>query len=73
VGEGDETRFHDLAHAAGWQAGYGLFSVSESMADTVRAYIAKQEAHHAKVTFQDEYRRFLRAHRLDWDESHVWG
>lgn len=60
------TQFH-------WQAGYGLFSVSESMADKVRAYFAKQEAHHAKVTFQDEYRRFLRAHRLDWDESHVWG
>ena len=56
-----------------WQAGYGLFSVSESKAGAVRVYITQQEAHHAKMGFQDEYRRFLRAHRLEWDENHVWG
>ena len=59
------TKFH-------WQSGYGVFSVSESKSDEVRAYIAKQEAHHAKVTFQDEYRRFLQAHRIEWDERYVW-
>jgi REP element-mobilizing transposase RayT len=36
-----------------WQSGYGVFSVSESKTNEVRACIANQEAHHAKVTFQD--------------------
>lgn len=51
-----------------WQSGYGVFSVSESKTDDVRADITNQEEHHAKHTFQDEYRRFLEAHRLEWDE-----
>lgn len=55
-----------------WKSGYGVFSVSESKTDDVRAYIANQPAHHAKHTFQDEYRRFLQAHRLEWDECYVW-
>ena len=38
----------------------------------VRAYIANQPAHHAKHTFQDEYRRLLEAHRLEWDERYLW-
>jgi REP element-mobilizing transposase RayT len=55
-----------------WQSGYGVFSVSESKTDDVRAYIANQEEHHAKHTFQDEYRRFLQAHHIEWDERYVW-
>jgi REP element-mobilizing transposase RayT len=55
-----------------WQAGYGTFSVSESKAEEVRAYIAKQDEHHRKITFQDEYRRFLKAHGIEWDERYVW-
>ena len=55
-----------------WQSGYGIFSVSESKTDDVRTYIANQEEHHAKHTFQDEYRRFLQAHRIVWDEKYVW-
>ncbi len=55
-----------------WQSGYGVFSVSESKTDEVRAYIANQEVHHAKVTFQDEYRRFLKVHRIEWDEKYIW-
>ena len=55
-----------------WQSGYGVFSVSESKSDEARHYIAKQEEHHAKITFQDEYRRFLKAHGIEWDEKYVW-
>ena len=54
-----------------WQSGYGIFSVSESKTDDVRAYIANQEERHAKHTFQDEYCRFLQAHRIEWDERYV--
>jgi REP element-mobilizing transposase RayT len=55
-----------------WQAGYGAFSVSVSNLDSVRAYIAKQEEHHAKVSFQDEFRQFLEKHGLDYEERFVW-
>ena len=55
-----------------WQAGYGAFSVSESNVETVKAYIQNQEEHHRKVTFQDEYRKFLEKHQVEWDERYVW-
>ena len=43
-----------------WQDGYGAFSVSASLRDTVREYIASQEEHHRKKSFQDEYVELLR-------------
>ena len=55
-----------------WQAGYGAFSVSKSNAQTVRDYIAKQQEHHRRTTFQDEYRLFLERHRVAFDERYVW-
>ena len=55
-----------------WQAGYGAFSVSQSNVDRVREYIANQESHHRRRTFQDEFREFLRRHALEWDERYVW-
>lgn len=55
-----------------WQSGYGVFSVSQSDADTVVAYIRNQEHHHRKMTFQDEYRRLLEKYRVTFDEKYVW-
>ena len=55
-----------------WQAGYGIFSVSQSNLDQVRAYVADQEQHHHKMTFQDELRALLRKHDMEWDERYVW-
>jgi putative transposase len=55
-----------------WQAGYGAFSVSESNAHMVRDYIAKQQDHHRRATFQDEYRLLLERHRIAFDERYVW-
>ena len=55
-----------------WQTGYGVFSVSTSNLESVQDYIAKQEEHHRKVTFQDEYRTFLKRHNITWDENYVW-
>ena len=42
-----------------WQEEYFAVSVSESMIDIVRNYIKKQEEHHSKKTFQDEYDEFF--------------
>lgn len=55
-----------------WQNGYGAFSVSFSKITEVREYISDQMNHHKKISFQEEYRLFLRKHSLDFDEAHVW-
>jgi putative transposase len=55
-----------------WQAGYGVFSVSQSAVEEVRAYIRNQREHHQRVSFQDEFRAFLRKHGVEFDERYVW-
>jgi putative transposase len=55
-----------------WQGGYAAFSVSQSRLDAVITYIENQEEHHKRVTFQDEYRAFLEAHAVDYDERYIW-
>jgi hypothetical protein len=42
-----------------WQDEYFAVSVSESQLNRVRNYIKKQEEHHKKKTFQDEYDEFI--------------
>lgn len=42
-----------------WQDEYFAVSVSESMIDRVRNYIKNQEQHHAKQSFQEEYKEFI--------------
>ena len=59
-------------HGFAWQAGYGVFSVSESNIPQVREYIEKQEKHHKKMTFQDEYRELCNRHGIAIDERYVW-
>jgi REP element-mobilizing transposase RayT len=56
-----------------WQTGYGAFTVSHSAVDAVKAYIERQEDHHQRTTFQNEFRLFLRKHGLEPDEEHMWG
>jgi REP element-mobilizing transposase RayT len=55
-----------------WQGGYADFSVSQSNLDQVKEYIAHQEEHHRKMTFQDELRALLRKHEIEFDERYVW-
>ncbi len=55
-----------------WQPGCGAFSVSKSNVPELLNYIAKQEAHHHRSTFKEEYIDFLRKHDIDYDEGYVW-
>ena len=55
-----------------WQAGYADFSVSQSNLEEVKRYIADQETHHRKMSFQDELRALFRKHEQEWDERYVW-
>ena len=44
---------------------YGAFSVSESEVGKVERYIRTQEKHHRKMTFKEEYERFMKLHNLE--------
>lgn len=55
-----------------WQNGYGVFSVSPSNLDAVRNYVAMQQEHHSRYTFQDELRTLLKKHDIKYNELHVW-
>ena len=44
----------------GWQDEYFAVSVSEANTASVRRYIAKQEEHHKKKSFDEEFRGFMK-------------
>jgi hypothetical protein len=54
-----------------WQNGYGAFSVSQSKVASVKKYIAEQEKHHRRMTFEEEFRSLLRKHEMEYDERYV--
>ena len=58
-------------HGFAWQNGYGAFSVSESNAEALSAYITDQAEHHRKYSFQEEVRELLKRHRITFDERYV--
>ena len=55
----------------GWQTGYSSFSVSQSSIDDVTQYIAKQEEHHRKLSFDNEFRTLLEKHQIEYDPKYV--
>jgi putative transposase len=74
---GVETNSSRWAHRNGrprfgWQAGYGVFSVSESNVPAVTKYIASQEEHHKKRSFQEEFVAFLKKNNVAYDERYIW-
>ena len=50
-----------------WQKGYGAFSYSKSLRDTVIHYINNQEEHHRVKTFREELEALFRAFEIDID------
>jgi REP element-mobilizing transposase RayT len=55
-----------------WQTGYGAFSVSESNVAAVTKYIASQEEHHKKHSFQEELLAFLKKNNVAYDVKYLW-
>lgn len=55
-----------------WQDGYGAFTVSASQIEAVKKYIANQEEHHCKKTFQEEYLDFLKQSGVEYEEKYLW-
>ena len=56
-----------------WQEGYGSFSVSYSAVEIVKKYIQNQQQHHADMSFDEEYLKFLKLHDVLYDERFVLG
>jgi putative transposase len=52
-----------------WGRGYGAFSVSQSDVEKVAQYIARQEEHHRKKTFREEYELFVKKYGLEWHDD----
>ncbi len=55
-----------------WQEGYGAFSYAKSQVNDVIRYIQNQEIHHRKETFINEYKKFLTAFEIEWDEKYIF-
>ncbi|MBE3133584.1 MAG: IS200/IS605 family transposase [Acidobacteria bacterium] len=62
----------DLAGFA-WQDGYAAFSVSMSVLPRVKQYVATQEAHHKKMTFEQELVELFRRHNIAYDPRYLLG
>jgi putative transposase len=57
----------DLVQGFSWQNGFAAFSVSESRARAVKAYIRNQERHHTQKTFREEIETLLQGHSIAFD------
>jgi putative transposase len=55
-----------------WQEGYGAFSYNKSLLPKLIDYIKNQEAHHKKKTFLEEYKEFLKAFEIEYDERYIF-
>jgi REP element-mobilizing transposase RayT len=49
------------------QTGYTAFSVSQSKVEQVRSYIANQEGHHQRWTYQQEVKALLKKHEIGYE------
>ena len=55
-----------------WQGGYGAFSYSKSDLMNVIKYIQNQKEHHKKISFVEEYQKFLQLFDVDFDERYIF-
>jgi putative transposase len=54
-----------------WQTGGATFSVSRTHVDALHTYIKNQKAHHAKVSFREEYLRLLKQNGIEPEADHL--
>ena len=62
----------ELGAIFGCQPGYAGFTVSESQMSRVRRYIQRQPQHHREVSFQDEVRKLLQRHHIDFSKENLF-
>jgi REP element-mobilizing transposase RayT len=65
-----EGIFRTFSH---WQDGYAAFTHSKREIDGLIEYIKRQEEHHRRTTFVDEYRRLSEEAGIEFDERYMLG
>ena len=74
--KGESSEWINLEHLTKkrfrWQEGYGAFSYSKNLVHTVANYIEKQEQHHRKKTFLEEYTDLLDKFEVEYDERYIF-
>jgi REP element-mobilizing transposase RayT len=53
-----------------WAVGYAGFTYNFNDRETIINYIKNQKEHHKTVSFEDEYRQFLKDNGVDIDERY---
>ena len=54
-----------------WQDGYGCFSVSPFMSNTISNYISNQKLHHKTTNCMNEYKTLLNENGVEFDERYL--
>ena len=62
---------HDYRYKFQWASKYGSFTVSETHLEIVRRYIQNQQQHHVKESWEDEFKRLLGEHGIEYDEKYL--
>ena len=55
----------------GWQDGYGAFSYSIKEKERLIEYVIKQQEHHRKKTFIEEFTELLDEHKIVFDKKYL--
>lgn len=61
--------FPDFEH---WAEGSCSLTYSIRDKEMIINYIKGQKEHHAKVSFEDEYRKLLEENGIQWDENYIF-
>jgi len=55
-----------------WQEGFGAFTHSHAEIDHVVRYIQRQEEHHRKTTFHEEYVQMLKEFAVEYNSEYLF-
>jgi REP-associated tyrosine transposase len=55
-----------------WQTGYGAFSYSKSDIDSVVKYIQNQKEYHKTVSFDEEFKEFLKIFGVIYEDRYLF-
>jgi REP element-mobilizing transposase RayT len=64
----ENSVFKSFSH---WQEGYATFTCSRRDINDLIEYVKRQEEHHRKTTFEEEYRKLLLEAGIEFDERYM--
>ena len=55
----------------GWQDGYGAFTYNFHEKDKIMNYVMRQEEHHKKISFKEEFIELLHQNGVEFDDKYL--